>query len=309
MTQLLPLNAIENPPSLRNFIINGCCRIGQRGAQSLVNNAYTYAGADRIMGYPNSFTSCVGTLSQASGLAGTISGYAQQALVTTTGTGSMIFATRLEARDVARLNGKTVTISAKVYHDTGSALNSAIQLYKANAADNFSGVTQIGTTVTTGSVATSTWTKISATFTLGATDASNGLLAFVQFQSVGAVTSKNFYIGEWQLEQGSVASEFDMRPFALENALCKRYFRKQTIDAVGYQAAASGVILQTHAIDEMRIAPAVSQFANNVNLTQANVTTTTSTYYTSVTHFSATRLTTAAGTAQFSETVLLNAEL
>ena len=236
---------LETPQSFRNAVINGCCRVGQRGSVALANNASTYGGADRVMGYPNSFTTATGTLTQTTGN-GTTTGYAQQATLTTSGTGSMIFATRLEAKDVARFAGKSVTISAKVYQDTGGAVSTAIQLYKANAVDNFSNSTQIGTTVNTGSVASATWTTISATFTPSASDVTTGMMIFWQFQSIGAVTAKNFAIGDMQMEQGSAASPMEVRPYQVEEALCLRYYEAGTTGQSINNAAASTTVSHAH---------------------------------------------------------------
>lgn len=235
----------EVPQDFLNAVINGDCRVAQRGAVALTNNSSTYGGADRIMGYPNSFTTCTGTLQQTSGN-GTTSGFAQQATLTTTGTGSMIFATRLEAKDVARFGGRTVTISARVYQDTGAALNTAIQLYKANATDNFATSTQINTTVNTASVPSATWTTISASFTPSAADATTGMMVFWQFQSVGAVTSKNFAIGDMQMEIGAQQSPFATRPYQVEEALCLRYYEAGTTGQSINNAAASTNVSHTH---------------------------------------------------------------
>lgn len=211
------------PLNFRNAIINGNCRVGQYGNKAITNNAYTFGGADRIMAYPNSFSTATGTLQQMTSASGTTTGYAQQLVLTTTGTGSVIFATRLEAKDVARFAGRTVTISAKLYQDTGSTVASAVQLYKANALDNFSGVTQIGTTVASGNVPTSTWTTVSATIAVGSSDAANGMMVFWQFQSIGAVTAKNFIIGDLQMTEGLVVLPIDVPPITYDEMLCKRY--------------------------------------------------------------------------------------
>lgn len=230
---------------MRNAVINGCCRVAQRGSVSATNNAYTYGGADRIMAYPNSFTTFSGTVTQVTGTA-TASGVAQALTsVTTTGTGSIIFATRLEAKDCARFNGKTITISAKMYHEVTGGLGGAIQLYKANAADNFSGVTQINTTVNVGTIPLNVFTQVSASFTLGATDASNGLMIFWQFQSVGAVTGKTFAIGDLQMEVGATATPFDCRPIGTELALCQRYYEAGTAYVTTYSNG-TNAILSSH---------------------------------------------------------------
>lgn len=251
--------------NFRNAIINGNCRVAQRGSVSATNNAYTYGGADRIMAYPNSFSTFSGTLTQVTNIADTASKVAQGLTsVTTTGTGSIIFATRLEAKDCVRFAGRTVTISAKMYHEVTGGLGGAIQLYKANAADNFSGVTQINTTVNTGTIPVNTFTPVSATFTLGANDAANGLMVFWQFQAVGAVTGKTFAIGDLQMTEGTVVLPIEVPPIGYDDALCKRYFYQ--VGSYGPQALGTGFVYSATEIDmtltlpvAMRATPAISQ--------------------------------------------------
>lgn len=257
--------------NFRNVVINGNCRVAQRGSVSASNNAYTYGGADRIMAYPNSFTTFSGTVTQVTNIAATASGVAQGLTsVTTTGTGSIIFATRLEAKDCARLNGRTVTISAKMYHEVSGGLSSAIQLYKANAADNFSGgVTQINTTVNTGTLPVNTFTQVSATFTLGATDGANGLMIFWQFQSVGAVTGKTFAIGDLQMTEGTVVLPIDVPPYQYDLALCQRYYAKETgyNVKIGSRYGANLVYFSYTTPVEMRSTPAVANTGTNWQVT------------------------------------------
>lgn len=211
---------------LRNKIINGACEVTQRGAAPAVLGAWTYGGADRIAVLPVGFSTASGTIFQTLGY---VSYYLGQGVaLTTTGSGSVNFETRLESRDVIDLNSKTVTFSVRVWHDTGSAVNVTLTLTKANAEDNFTSKTTIASLAPV-SVATSTATYLTLTVPLGSTDASNGLSCQVNFTGVGAVTNKVFMTSEWQLEVGSVATPFEHRPYGLELALCQRYYQRLTI--------------------------------------------------------------------------------
>jgi hypothetical protein len=67
-------------------------------------------------------------------------------------------------------------------------------------------------------------TPFSATFTLGATDATNGLMVEVFTSSTVTCTNKNFALSDWQLELGSVKTPYEMRPIGVELALCQRYY-------------------------------------------------------------------------------------
>lgn len=205
----------------RNYIINGGAQVAQRGATAVVNGSILYGGCDRIWAYPAGFTTATGTIQQYSG-ASTKTGFAQGTVLTTTGSGALYFGTRLEAKDVFPLNGKTVTFSFLAYHNKGSSLSVYPSVYKANSVDNFSALTgiQVGTPAT---VPSGTPTVVTQTVTLTASDASNGLLLQMQFDAVGAVTAKDFWVGNLQLEEGSVATSFKIRPYQQELALCQRY--------------------------------------------------------------------------------------
>lgn len=209
----------------RERVINGTARIAQRGNVAMSNNTFTYGGADRF-NVQGSATTFAGTASQG-GLAGASSGVAQSVQnVTTTGTGSIFCQTRLEAKDVVDLNSKIVTAYVKLYQDSGVAINGQIQLYKANSLDTFSGVTQLGATVTV-SIPSATLTIVPITITLGASDATNGLMIQSIFSSFAAVTNKNFYFADVSLKPSDVVEPFyEWRPIEVELALCQRYYQK-----------------------------------------------------------------------------------
>jgi hypothetical protein len=205
---------------LRNRIINGACQVAQRGNIAAVLGNWTYGGADRILVLPFAFTTATGTIAQISGY-GSL-GFAQSVALTTTGSGSVNFESRLEYRNVIGLNSNTVTFSVKVYQDTGSSVSTTISIFKATAQDNFTGKTNLGTSSSV-SVVSSTTTVLTYTLALGSTDASNGLSVQINFNSVGAVTSKTFLVTDLQLEVGPVATPFEQRPYGMELALCQRY--------------------------------------------------------------------------------------
>jgi hypothetical protein len=220
-----------NTFGFKNRIINGTTIIAQRGNVAAVNATYTYGGADRILVSVNSLTS--GTIQQIqSGVAGGISGYAQAVQATTSTTGSVFFQTRLESANVIDLNSKSVTISCKVYQDTGSTLTGTIYLYKPTTTiDTFSAQTLLSST--TASIPSSTLTTVTLTYTLGATEASLGLAPTFSFAVPSAVSAKYFTITDWQLEVGSQATSFDFRDYGRELILCQRYYETIGADGTG----------------------------------------------------------------------------
>lgn len=228
-----PDNTTQSSAALvpfRNFLINGDCRIAQRGSVAAVNATATYGGCDRIYCLPSGFTTFSGNIAQVSN-SGTTTGFGQSVGATTTGNGTIVFGQRIESLNSRVLNGKTITVSCKVYHTASSPVTMQAQLYKANSADSFSTVTQVDTTKSAGSVPGSTWTAISATFLVVSGDASNGLDVRIVFSGLGALTSRTFAIGDFQLEVGSVATTFETKSVAIELGQCQRYFYRPEVAA------------------------------------------------------------------------------
>jgi hypothetical protein len=201
-------------------------RVAQRGSTTL-SGVDTYGGCDRTFGGPSGFTTSSGNILQGGSLGGpySSSGFLQSVLLTTTGTGIVRFGQKIEALNTADLNGKQITISAKLTQDSGSALNATITVFRpTTTANDFSAQTLLATSSAVSVPSSSgSGTAITNTFTLGSTDASKGLAVYVTYAGVGAVTSKSFYIGDLQLEIGPVATPFEQRPIGMELALCQRY--------------------------------------------------------------------------------------
>lgn len=223
VTPIAPMRPAD-PPALRNRIINGDCVAAIRGDTPLVVNTSMYGGCDRIAVAVTASTAS-GTIKQEAGMP-TSSKFAQGITnLTTTGVTGVSWSERIELRNCSGLNGSAVTLSGRVYQETGATRTFGIAIYKANAPDNFSGVTQIGVGASV-SVPSGVWTDFSETFTLGASDADNGLQAYYVFNGLPALTAKNFYLGELQFEPGSMATPFEAIPVGLTRLLCARYCQK-----------------------------------------------------------------------------------
>lgn len=232
-----PLNS--QLAGIRNAIINGGCRVSQRGnvAYSGVGS-FAYGGVDRIPAWSTGFGSVTGTIAQGSG-----SGVYHQVLasLTTTGSGSVGFLPRLEAMDTKRFNGKTVTFSCEVYQDVGTPTSVTLSLSKATAVNVFDTNTAIGI-FNTGALTSGQWTKVSGTLTLGSTDGDNGLQLNILF-AIGAVTSKSLAIRNLQLEEGDRVTPFgNSLPYGLELALCQRYYETGSIGQTYQNYAPTGVL-------------------------------------------------------------------
>lgn len=264
----------------RNFLINGDCRIAQRGSVAAVNGSATYGGCDRIYCLPSGFSTLSSTSITQVSNSGTTTGLGQSVTVTTSGSGTIVFGQRIESLNSRVLNAKTVTVSCKVYHTAGSSVAMQALLYKANSADSFSAVTQVDSTKSAGSVPSATWTSISATFTIGSSDASNGLDVRIMFSGLGALSAKVFAIGDFQLEVGSVATTFETKSVAMELEQCMRYYQSLGEFAGGFTttAAVRGAI---RFFIPMRTAPTISagtiqaQGVSNISVTSPSLSNTT----------------------------------
>jgi len=214
----------RHPYAGRNAIINGCGMISQRVADfTLVKDTYGIS-ADRFYGMAAGTAVSAGVFTKTAAANCGITGHAFKfAGVTITGTGIIYFRYRMEAKDALRFKNQTASFSCKAYHDAGSAINYTIYIRKANAADNFSAVTDISNSGAI-SVASSAET-ILPYLAVNMGDCSNGIELEIKAEC-GAVTSKNFEFTECQFEPGSLRTNFDFRPFQQELALCTRYYER-----------------------------------------------------------------------------------
>lgn len=254
--------AATQSSSFRNFLINGDCRIAQRGTVSLSNptlmTAY-YGGVDRMYFMNSGFSTYAGSLLQ-SGVNGPSASYAQVARITSsTGSGTVAIGQRIEALNASVLSGKTVTFSFKVYHTYGSTIAMQAQLYRPmSTSDVFSSLSQIDTTKSVGNAPSATWTTLSGTFTIPANDARYGLDVRIIFTGIGAVaSSKDFAVSDLQLEVGSAATAFETKPITMELHQCMRYFQPIG-ELAGNYTTTTAVRGSVRYFAPMRTAPSLS---------------------------------------------------
>lgn len=228
----------------QNVLLNGAGQVALSAAAN-IGTSLAYGAADMWLGSISPGTVSAGTLSASTGLAFGTTGCAAAVLGLTTGAGSQLNKViRIEAADAKRYNGKTVTFSVLVYHDAGAAINFQANVRKANAADNFGAVTALfsGAVV---AVANATATLLTATGTLGNTDASNGL-EFLISAACGAVVTKNFYFTDAHIDEGLSAQPYVPDPIDIVHHRCERYFERTYIDGlaagtISGSGAATGV--------------------------------------------------------------------
>jgi len=143
-------------------------------------------------------------------------------------TGNIQFAYSMESQDCYRFVGKTVTLS--FYYRTGanfSGTSLSDFIYTGTGIDQaarngFTGGTYPG--VGTCSPNTS-WQRVSLRCEIGSNMNQIGLS--FQYTPVGTAGAADYFdITGVQLELGSVATPFEVRPFPVELQMCMRYYEK-----------------------------------------------------------------------------------
>ena len=237
----------------KNRIINGAMEIDQRNAGSAVT--VTSGGAypvDRWIGFEDS--DGVMTAQQDSSAP---AGFVNSLKLTTTTADATLAAgqyvmllQKIEGKNVSDLgwgtaNAKTVTLSFWVRSSltgtfAGSLRNSANNrsypfTYTISSADTWEqkSITVAGDT--SGTWLTTNGTGLQVAFGLGVSStysgtagawAASNLISATGAVSVIGTLNATFYITGVQLEVGSVATEFERRPYGTELALCQRYYEK-----------------------------------------------------------------------------------
>lgn len=229
----------------RNKIINGNMGIYQRGTGAVtVSGRYGPADRWKSQAFGNTFSTTQGSFVSGDTLfdTGGAQYFTQCAVTSVAGAGNYTSILQ-KIEDVRILAGKTVTVSfwAKASSGTPSI---GVQM-----AQNFGtgGSAQVDGTGQAQALST-TWTKYTKTFTIPSingktvgTEAthSTALVFWLDSGSTfntlsGSIgqSSKTVSIAQVQLEVGSVATEFEFRPYGLELSLCQRYYEAGSFNTV-----------------------------------------------------------------------------
>ena len=272
----------NKPTGFKNYIINGGFDVWQRGVSQTSSG---YGSADR-WSFVNSGTS-TRTINQTIATdtdrpyfnASKILGITLTALDEYNSGRGIRHGQSIE--DVTRLAGKTVTLSFWARATTAMPIETTMQQIFGSGGSPSSAVSGIGATR---HQLTTSWQKFTTTFTVpsivgkilgtdgvhtsytnckfhlmadSATVVSEGLTGILQPPN-GTIV----FIAQVQLEEGSVATPFEQRPYGLELSLCQRYYQRYPSFVVsGFVGGnASGITHDiTYPLNEvMRVSPSIS---------------------------------------------------
>jgi hypothetical protein len=201
----------------KNTLINGSMAVWQRGTSFTCNAGVNTYTADRFIVNPTGANITVARVANGISLCPQ-NKYALR-LTGAAGLTDADVIQRIESINALALK-TNVAISLYAENNTGSSqtLNWAVQ--KANAEDDFSAVTTLASGVFA-AVANGAEARLTATADLSAQDVANGVQ--IKVDGFSAFTAGTCDITGIQIEQGSVATEFESRDFGAELVLCQRY--------------------------------------------------------------------------------------
>ncbi len=208
--------AASNVLGFRNVLINGGFDIWQRGT-SYSSATSGYLTADRW--YTNQTSNTV--ISQESSDLPAI-GVQYGIKYVTSGSGYAQFYQGIEADNIRKYKGQTVTVSAYVKVTSNYVGTLYCNIDWSSTTDLNTGMTTSLAGFAFGNGANATgWTRFTGTFTVPSNVA--GLrVGFVPDSSQGSGVTVR--IAGVQLEFGSIASAFESRSYGMELALCQRYY-------------------------------------------------------------------------------------
>jgi hypothetical protein len=246
-----------NPTTFRNAIINGDMRINQRGISTnwasptaIGAGSATYT-LDRWNPFRN--TGQTGCAVAQGTLATTDAPYSQGLqyylrvgrVSGDTGTQLIAASYQLETRDSLRLAGQPTTVS--FWYRTGSGFSGTLNInyFYGTGTDQGWRVGPTGSAVILNPSFSNSNAWQYASFTAFAPLVTNQLFIGPQYTPTGTAGGFDYFdITGVQLEKGSVATPFEVRPYATELALCQRYYWRlnggSPIGTVGAYTTLSG---------------------------------------------------------------------
>ena len=240
-------------PALTNPTINGVAQSGYTGSNNYIINGgfdyWNYDTSQTISGYGsddrywNAHSVVSKTHSRVSSgdterALFNASAFSRTVVVDAVGTNAVCIK-RQYIENVTKLAGKTITLSFWAKADTNKNIAISLAQYFGTGGSPSSTVSGIGSQLI---YLTNTWQKKTITVTLppivgktlgtaGVHTSATGLDFFFNSGGTWLANSANlgqqsgtFDIAEVKLEEGSVATPFEQRPYGLELSLCQRYY-------------------------------------------------------------------------------------
>jgi len=213
--------------SFRNRLLNGGMRIVQRATSYSLTTAWAYGSVDRWAFVQA--TSANGVANQvASGLTGFSAALKLGRNAGATQTTAIQMAQVMESINSVPLQGQTVTLS--FYTKAGANFSGSYltaNLYSGTGTDQ--GVNILGSwtggasVINVNQTITTSWARYTLTAIVPAS-VTQLAVSFSYTPTGTAGADDNVYITGVQLEQGAVATPFEVLPFSVEIALCQRYY-------------------------------------------------------------------------------------
>jgi hypothetical protein len=183
----------------------------------------------------------------------------------TTGAVTVALRTKMESRNVRDLLAAPfqygtpahpfAALGLLAFQDTGAAISVTPILRSADAADNFStmsnALTGAAQSLPSGAVTQLWWDGAGNAFQLDTlANAQKGLCLELQFALPSGLSARNLRIGDVQLEGGQVASFYGRSPFGDELERAQRYYAKTfpLTTAPAQNAGTSGALVATQGV-------------------------------------------------------------
>ena len=162
---------------------------------------------------------------------------------------------RIESNNLRDLVGKTVTASVWVKNIVPFGSGANLQVVRANATDDWTTTTDVGTSAST---ASTNWTQLTCTFTMTAAMANGLMLRLITAGGGGGAATVRLSMA--QLEVGPAPTAFEHRDYGLELALCQRYLPAvvggdTTAVGIGTFRTATQLYVACHFPVEARVKP------------------------------------------------------
>jgi hypothetical protein len=181
-------------------------------------------------------------------------------------------AQRIESYIAAALAGKTVTVQAQVYNNTGGSITPTLTTKYAGSQDNWGSSTTDLSATNLQACANGAWTQVSYTLPVSAS-AAKGYEAIFDFGNNFGSTSDYVIVTELDIRvTAGVATGLnsnppppELRPIATELAFCQRYFWVASWNVFVYGVATAGSQWATNSVafpTQMRAAPTMTSNFN-----------------------------------------------